>query len=92
MRICSLLPGATEVVAALGRARHLVGISNECDYPPEIRTKPVLVRAAVDTASLPSAEIDRQVRARLRDGEPLYELDETLLGRVRPTLVITQDL
>lgn len=92
MRICSLLPGATEVVAALGRARHLVGISHECDYPPEIRTKPVLVRTTVDAERLSSAEIDRRVRARLQDGQPLYELDETLFGRVRPNLVITQDL
>jgi iron complex transport system substrate-binding protein len=91
MRICSLLPGATEVVAALGRARHLVGISHECDYPPEIRTKPVLVRAKVD-AGLPSPEIDRRVRAMLRDNRPLYELDETLLSRVRPDLVIAQTL
>ncbi len=83
MRICSLLPGATEVVAILGRTRHLVGIRHECDYPPEIRTKPVLVRANVD-AGLPSPEIDLRVRAMLRDGRPLYELDETLLTRVRP--------
>jgi iron complex transport system substrate-binding protein len=92
MRICSLLPGATEVVAALGRARHLVGISHECDYPPEIRTKPVLVRATLNPELLSSAEIDRRVRAALEDGAPLYELDETLFGRVRPSLVITQDL
>ena len=92
MRICSLLPGATEVVAALGRARHLVGISHECDYPPEIRHKPVLVRAAVDAERLSSAEIDRRVRAAVQDGAPLYELDEILFGRVRPNLVITQDL
>jgi iron complex transport system substrate-binding protein len=91
MRICSLLPGATEVVAALGRARYLVGISHECDYPPEIRGKPVLVHAAVDAGS-PSPDIDRRVRDTLRAGRPLYELNEILLTRVRPDLVITQDL
>jgi iron complex transport system substrate-binding protein len=91
MRICSLLPGATEVVAMLGRTRHLVGISHECDYPPEIRTKPVLVRSKVD-AGLPSADIDRRVRSMAQAGRPLYELDETLLTRVRPDIVITQDL
>jgi len=47
MRICSLLPGATEVVAALGLADDLVRISHECDYPPEVRHKPVLVHAAI---------------------------------------------
>ena len=91
MRICSLLPGATEVVAMLGRTRHLVGISHECDYPPEIRTKPVLVRTTVE-AGLPSREIDRRVRTTLHAGRPLYELDETMLTRVRPDFVIAQDL
>jgi iron complex transport system substrate-binding protein len=91
MRICSLLPGATEVVALLGRTRHLVGISHECDYPPEIRTKPVLVRPKVD-GGLPSHEIHRRVQAALDAGESLYELDETLLARVRPDLVIAQEL
>lgn len=91
MRICSLLPGATEVVAALGRTRYLVGISHECDYPPEIRTKPVLIRAAVD-AGLSSPEIDRHVRTMLQAGRSLYEVDETMLTRVRPDLVIAQDV
>ena len=47
MKICSLLPGATEVIAALGLADDLVGISHECDYPPAIKRKPVMVRATI---------------------------------------------
>ncbi len=91
MRICSLLPGATEVVAALGRTRYLVGISHECDYPPEIKGKPVLIRATMETG-LSSPEIDRRVRMTLHAGQPLYHLDETMLVRVRPDIVIAQDL
>ncbi len=91
MRIGSLLPGATEVVAMLGRTRYLVGISHECDYPPEIKGKPVLVRTAMK-AGLSSPEIDRHVRSTLQAGRPLYELDETMLVRVRPDLVIAQTL
>ncbi len=92
MRICSLLPGATEVVAALGLADELVGISHECDYPPEVRRKPVLVRAAIDSERTMGPEIDRRVRETLHKGQSLYALDEDLFGRVRPDLVITQDL
>ncbi|TAJ23739.1 MAG: cobalamin-binding protein [Nitrospirae bacterium] len=92
MRICSLLPGATEVVAALGLADELVGISHECDYPQEIRRKPVLVRAAIDTAQATSREIDRRVRETLENGDRLYALDEPLFSRAQPDLVITQDL
>jgi len=91
MRIGSLLPGATEVVAMLGRTRYLVGISHECDYPPEIKGKPILVRATMETG-LSSPDIDRRVRATLKAGRSLYELDETMLVRVRPDLVIAQTL
>ena len=79
------------MVAMLGRTKHLVGISHECDYPPEIRTKPVLVRSTVE-AGLPSRDIDHHVRTTLHAGRPLYELDETMLTRVRPDFVIAQDL
>jgi iron complex transport system substrate-binding protein len=90
MRICSLLPGATEVVAALAPTKFLVGISHECDYPPDITHKPVVVRETI-AAGRSSRGIDRQVRARLKSGQALYEINETLLARVRPHLVIAQD-
>ncbi len=92
LRVCSLLPGATEVVAALGMADTLVGISHECDYPPEIRDKPVLVRAAVEHERADSRDIDRQVNARVEQGESLYALDEQGFVLAQPNVVITQDL
>lgn len=92
MRICSLLPGATEVVAALGAATELVGVSHECDYPPEIRNTPVMVRPTIDSDRSSSPEIDRQVRAAVETGKELYTLDEALFARSEPELVITQDL
>lgn len=92
MRICSLLPGATEVVAALGLADRLVGISHECDFPLEVRKAAVLVRATVESDHLTSPEIDHRVKETLKAGEPLYQLDEASLREARPDLVITQDL
>ncbi|MGH7230347.1 MAG: cobalamin-binding protein [Nitrospiraceae bacterium] len=92
MRICSLLPGATEVVAALGLADELVGVSHECDYPPEVRQKPVMVRGAIDSERMSSAEVDERVRAALTDGQDLYALNETLFEQAQPDLVIAQDL
>ncbi len=92
MRICSLLPGATEVVAALGAAGELVGISHACDYPPEVRKAPVLVRPVIDSERLSSPDIDRQVKAAVASGRELYTLDEALFARSAPDLVITQDL
>ncbi len=92
LRVCSLLPGATEVVAALGMADRLVGISHECDYPPEILDKPVLVRAAVEHERAVSREIDRQVKDLVEQGESLYAMDELRFVQAEPTVVITQEL
>jgi iron complex transport system substrate-binding protein len=92
MKICSLLPGATEVVAALGLAEALVGISHECDYPPEVRNRPVMLRPTLDPEQASSSDLDRQVKTALADGRPLYQLDEELFARAQPDLVITQVL
>lgn len=92
MKICSLLPGATEVVAALGAAEDLVGITHECDYPPEVRTRPVLVRPTIDADRRSSPEIDREVKDAAATAAELYSLDVPLFSRLAPDLVITQDL
>ena len=92
MRICSLLPGATEVVAALGLADQLVGISHECDFPPDIRNAPVMVRPVIDHERMASPDIDRAVTRAVAEHQPLYTLEETLFRDAQPDLVITQDL
>ena len=91
MRIATLLPSATEIVAGLGLAGDIVAITHECDYPPEIRDRPVVVRPRVDS-SLGSAAIDAAVEDALRRGESLYRLDEDALAAARPDLIVTQDL
>ncbi|HKT33643.1 MAG TPA: cobalamin-binding protein [Nitrospira sp.] len=92
MRICSLVPGATEVVVRLGLADSLVGISHECDYPAAIRHVPVMVRAAIDSERSDSAGIDRQVTALVSSGQPMYRVDESALAQARPDIILTQDV
>jgi iron complex transport system substrate-binding protein len=92
MRVCSLVPGATEVVAALGCQDELVGISHECDFPPGFARIPVMVRPRVESHRLSSIQIDAQVGALLSTGTGLYELDEQRLLAARPDLLIAQDL
>jgi iron complex transport system substrate-binding protein len=92
MRICSLLPSATEIVAELGLVGSLVGISEECDWPPEVRGLPVVTASRVDTTRLSSVEIDRAVRAAVSDGRPLYAIDGALLETLQPELILTQNL
>jgi iron complex transport system substrate-binding protein len=92
MRIVSLLPSATEIIARLGIADALVGRSNECTYPPEVQSLPVVTAARIDPARLESVEIDRQVRAAIADGRSLYAVDATLIDELRPDVIVTQDL
>jgi iron complex transport system substrate-binding protein len=92
VRICSLLPSATEIVAELGLAGSLVGVSEECDWPPEVRDLPVVTASRVDTTRLDSVAIDKAVREAVADGRPLYAIDRELLETVEPDLILTQNL
>jgi len=91
VRIASLLPSATEILFALGLGDSVVGITHECDFPPEAAAKPALMRPRVDPLASPT-ELDRQVRALVERGESLYVIDDKLLCSLAPDLIITQDL
>jgi iron complex transport system substrate-binding protein len=92
MRICSLLPSATEIVADLGLVDSLVGISEECDWPPKVRGLPVVTASRVETRRLSSLQIDRAVREAIGEGQPLYAIDRELLEALQPDLILTQNL
>lgn len=91
MRVVTLLPGATEIVAALGGAGSLVAISHECDFPASVQHLPRVTSTPLDP-SLPGAAIDAEVR-RLRDaGRAVIAVEAGMLRRLAPDLIITQDL
>ena len=92
MRICSLLPSASEIIAELGHVDSLVGVSDECRWPAEVVGKPVVTAARIDTSALTSREIDSAVRASLEEGGSLYAVDAALMEELRPDLIVTQDL
>ncbi|TDC72639.1 ABC transporter substrate-binding protein, partial [Streptomyces hainanensis] len=91
MRIVSLLPSATEILFAIGAGDDVVGVTFECDHPPEARA-----RRIVSTSTLPDdlspAGIDRLVSERMAAGEDLYHLDRGALAGLAADLVVTQDL
>ncbi len=92
MRIISFLPSATEIAYALGLEEHIVGVTHECDYPRQVKKKPVVVRSSIDTSVLTPAEIDVAISQHLKDGKSLYQVDEALLRELAPDMILTQDL
>lgn len=91
MRIVSLLPSATEILFDLGLGDRVVGVTFECDFPDEARTKRIVSTSALPEG-LPPAEIDAVVKERMAAGEDLYRLDAGAFSEIDPTLVVTQDL
>ena len=92
MRICSLLPSATEIVFALGLGEKLVGVSYACDYPDEAASRPVVSHSLRNVKHLDSGEIDALVQQARANNNPMYWIDEELLARLQPDLIITQEL
>jgi iron complex transport system substrate-binding protein len=92
MRVVSLLPAATEIVGILGQLDAVVGVSHECDYPPEVNAKPRVTHCQIHGAGLSSAAIDRWVRETIASTGTLYTLDEPLLRRLQPDIILTQRL
>lgn len=90
-RVVSLLPSATEIVAALGAADRLVGVSHECDFPEAVRTRPLLTRARLEDSGS-SQRIDREVRDLATHALSIYAVDAEGLRAADPDIIITQDL
>ena len=91
MRIVSLVPHATELLFALGLGDDVVGVTHECDFPPDALALPHLTRDELPPG-LDSAQIDAAVRERTGRGEAIYGLDEQLLRELEPDLIVTQEL
>jgi iron complex transport system substrate-binding protein len=92
VRLVSLLPSATEIVYALGLDQDLVGVTFECDEPAAARTEKQVVVAGRDTSGMTPGEIDAYVHDQVAKGADLYTLHADALARLRPDLILTQDL
>src|SRR6266550_7014261 len=91
-RIVSLVPAATEIAAALGLIDDVIGVSHECDFPNEANTRPRVTHCPMHNAGLASKEVDEWVRRALRERGTIYTIDEPLLRKLRPDVILTQKL
>jgi iron complex transport system substrate-binding protein len=91
-RIVSLLPAATEIAAALGLIDEVVGVSHECDFPKQANRRPRVTHCPIHNAALTSGEVDEWVRHALHDDGSIYMIDEPLLRKLQPDIILTQKL
>ncbi|NMF66729.1 cobalamin-binding protein [Brasilonema octagenarum] len=89
-RIVSLIPGGTEILAALGLTDAIVGRSHECDYPPEIQNRPVCTQARINS-NAPSGDIHEKVNYLLQSALSIYQINTDVLEKLQPTHIVTQD-
>jgi iron complex transport system substrate-binding protein len=92
VRICSLVPAATEILFALGLDDRVVGVTHECDWPPEAASRPAVTASLVETGDLTSEEIDRAVATAAGEGRPLYAISEEVWAEIDANVVVTQEL
>lgn len=86
------MPAATEVLFALGLGDHVVGVTHECDWPPEAAERPQVTASLVESAELTSAEVDRSVATAAVDGNPLYAIDAEVWAEIDADVVVAQEL
>ena len=92
MKICSLLPSGTEILYALGLGDRIIGVTDLCDYPPEVREKPIVCRSRIDVDVMTSQQVEAMMRRIMEAGESPYELDGDWIANNSPDVVLTQDL
>jgi len=92
VKICSLLPSATEILYSLDLGDQVIAVTHECDYPPEAQSKPRITENVIDHERLTSAEIDHHVTANIGRHGSIYTLKQDLLESLKPDLIVTQEL
>lgn len=90
VRICSLQPGATEIVYALGLEDQLFGVTSRCDFPPDALNRPVVVHSVFDGRHPTSGEISRTIARLFAEGRKISEIDQQVLAAASPDLLLTQ--
>jgi len=91
-RIVTFLPSATELIYSLGADDKLFGVTHECNYPSNAKTKPRVINSVFDPASMSSKQIDDKICQLMTDGKEIYNLNRENLLNAKPDLIISQNI
>lgn len=90
-RIVSFLPSATELLYELGCQDNLFGVTHECLYPEDAKSKPRVINTIVDGSTMSSVEIDKKTCELMKDGMDIFILEKENLKKASPDLIISQN-
>ena len=91
-RIVTFLPSATELIYNLGADDKLFGVTHECNYPLDAKTKPRVINSVFDPALMSSKQIDDKICQLMTDGKEIYNLNKENLLNAKPDLIISQNI
>ena len=91
-RIVTFLPSATELIYSLGAEDRLFGVTHECNYPSDAKTKPRIITSSFDPVSMSSKQIDDKICQLMTERKEIYNLNEENLLNAKPDLIISQDI
>src|SRR6266849_10336676 len=91
-RIVSFLPSATEILYELGVGDQIVGVTHECNYPEQAKSKPRVIHSSFDPDTMTSQEIDNKVVDLMHSGKDIYILDDEILKKANPDLIVAQGI
>ncbi len=92
MRIVSFLPSATETLYKLGAGSQIVGVTHECRFPVQARKKPRVIKPSFDPNKMTGREIDAKIVELMRSGSDIYVVDEKVLKKADPDLIVAQGI
>ena len=91
-RIVSFLPSATELIYELGEQERIFGVTHECDFPKDARTKPRVIESVFEPEKMSSKEINEKILDLVTNGDEIYELQVNNLKKANPDLIISQEI
>jgi len=91
-KIVSFLPSATEILYEIGVGSQLIGVTHECNYPPQVKTKPTVINSSFDASTMSSKEIDDKIVELFSNGKDIYIINDNILKDLKPGVIIAQGI
>ena len=91
-RIVSFLPSATEILYLLECQHLLYGVTHQCNFPSEAKSKPQVINSVFDSESMTSLQIEQKIQELAKLQNEYFIINFDLLKKIQPDLIISQGI